>query len=838
MDDATYDFEGEGEQAAKPRRPGLPVEPRRLLRILADHRKPLLKAFLITAAVALLVSFFVPKTYESSAQLLFEGTPLLGRKGGDVSPDAFVESALSPTRLREVRDRLNWDVSLSELEDQVEVWLEGEAAMHIVGQAGTADEAQALAQTTLDVFLAGQANFNAQQLGRLTEENRTSMERAKERRQEANQAYDVFREKSGKPDLIQEQAQLLARAAALRSSADEAGVEVAAQRARIEELEKAQRELPRQIIASATKGSPIDSPLAAARSELAAARASLSDRHPTVQALKQRVASLQAQRKGQTAEIGEQTLAANPARASVDQQLATARAGLAAAKERESALRVLLKAIKDEAALLAPVEGEARQIVGALELANERVDELSERAAILRDAMLGPMTGFRLLSAPMLPEESKPSTVYVLLLVMLPILTVLILALVFLVRQLRSLRVEAPREVAWWGNGPVLGTSVWPRDPEALDSFVDELEDHGVYGAGRTLVVPATEAEREIACSFAMRLAEAPWLAAAILDVGDRASGYVSSSPLVTPPAHQPRHTRPSGGRPRRLSSQASPSVARGRVIRTPAPKSPVVTPPPASDMKAPASSRPPRKKTMIGLSAVQSDGATRISTQPPTTAEASPATSAPPAKGSSGPEPFRRKRGTRATVRMVVPVNSGSASVNPSPAPDSEVEEDVFLLTRPVPVATDQTPSPLGRAVHVITDSPHADASNAVMRAAVRLLGHDDDDITSLRRSEPPAASALGDVTGVALTWNGPLSGPLLRRAARLAHRVMVVVSSGMSVVELARIQTRLGREKGVGYVLVNVNDAYVNLRDRVGSVEEFWEGPSDLETRDPRLF
>ena len=45
-------------------------------------------------------------------------------------------------------------------------------------------------------------------------------------------------------DLIQEQAQLLERAAALRSSADEAGVEVAAQRARIEELEKASVSYP------------------------------------------------------------------------------------------------------------------------------------------------------------------------------------------------------------------------------------------------------------------------------------------------------------------------------------------------------------------------------------------------------------------------------------------------------------------------------------------------------------------------------------------------------------------------------------------------------------------
>ena len=838
MDDATYDFEEEGEQAAKARRPGLPVEPRRLLQVLADHRKSLFKGFLIAAALALLAFFFVPKTYESSAQLLFEGTPLLQREGSHSSPGAFVESAMAPSRLREVRDRLAWDVSLSEIEDQVEVSLDGGGSINIVGQAATAEEAQALAQTMLEVFLAGQASFNALKLERLTEENRSWLVRAKERREEASQAYEDFRKKSGKLDLIREQEQLLRSSAEFRSKADEAHVQVASQQARVAELEKAQRELPRQIVASATKGSPVDSPLARARSELAAARASLSDEHPTVQALKQRVASLQAQRKGQPTEVGGQVLSLNPARTSVDQQLASARAALAAARERESALRALLQATKADAMALAPEEAEARQIVGALEVANARVDELSARAATLRDAALGPITGFRVLSPPVLPEESQPSKQHVLVLVMLPILTVLILALVFIVRRLRSLTVEAPREVAWWGNGPVLGTSVWPRDPEALESFVNELEDHGVYGAGRTLVVPATEAEREIACSFAMRLAEAPWLAAAILDVGDRADGHVAPTPLVTPAPYAPRFTPSPYARPRQLSSQAIPAVAPGRVIQTPPPKSPIVTPAPASEMNPGYSSRPPRKKTMIGLPAVQSSGATRPSSQPPATAEVSPSTPVPPEGGSSGgPEPFRRKRGARATVRMVVPVMSGSASMNTSAARDSEDQEDAFLLTRPVPVVTDHTPSRVGRAVHVSSDSPNASASNAVMRAAVRLLGHDDDEITGLRRSEPPAVRSPGDVTGVALTWNGPLSGPLLRRAARLAHRVMVVVSSGMSVVDLARVQTRLGREKGVGYVLVNVQDAYVDLQDRVGPVEEFWEGLRDTELKDPRL-
>jgi len=185
----------------------------------------------------------------------------------------------------------------------------------------------------------------------------------------------------------------------------------------------------------------------------------------------------------------------------------------------------------------------------------------------------------------------------------------------------------------------------------------------------------------------------------------------------------------------------------------------------------------------------------------------------------------------------MVVPVSENlGAPREASSARDSASDEEAFLLTRPVPVATEETQPRVGRAVHVATEMPSSSASDAVMRAAVRLLGNDDDDITGPRRSNPPASRAVGEVSGVALAWNGPLSGPVLRRAARLAHRVMVVVSSGMSVVDLARIHTRLGREQGVGYVLVNVGDAYVDLKDRVGPVEEFWEGLRETEPVESR--
>jgi len=61
-----------------------------------------------------------------------------------------------------------------------------------------------------------------------------------------------------------------------------------------------------------------------------------------------------------------------------------------------------------------------------------------------------------------------------------------------------------------------------------------------------------------------------------------------------------------------------------------------------------------------------------------------------------------------------------------------------------------------------------------------------------------------------------------------------LVVVSSGLSVVELTQIKTRLGRQDGVGYVLVNLSSAYVDAADRVGPVEEFWKGPRDGDGAD----
>jgi hypothetical protein len=72
---------------------------------------------------------------------------------------------------------------------------------------------------------------------------------------------------------------------------------------------------------------------------------------------------------------------------------------------------------------------------------------------------------------------------------------------------------------------------------------------------------------------------------------------------------------------------------------------------------------------------------------------------------------------------------------------------------------------------------------------------------------------------------WLGATEGPALRRAARMADRVIVLVSSGgEAFTSLMGLRTRLGRDNGVGLVMLGVSPQLMMLPDRTGDVDKFW--------------
>jgi len=51
------------------------------------------------------------------------------------------------------------------------------------------------------------------------------------------------------------------------------------------------------------------------------------------------------------------------------------------------------------------------------------------------------------------------------------------------------------------------------------------------------------------------------------------------------------------------------------------------------------------------------------------------------------------------------------------------------------------------------------------------------------------------------------------------------VVVASGKhSIFQLMKIKGRLGRDAGIGVLLVGLDKEYAMVRDRVGEIERFW--------------
>ena len=103
----------------------------------------------------------------------------------------------------------------------------------------------------------------------------------------------------------------------------------------------------------------------------------------------------------------------------------------------------------------------------------------------------------------------------------------------------------------------------------------------------------------------------------------------------------------------------------------------------------------------------------------------------------------------------------------------------------------------------------------------------HPQEDTTGLVRiTRDPISTRPSGPRRRVVCWDSTQDGPKLRRAARLADRVAVVVSSGVITArELAALSTRIGRADGIGLIVVDLPAHFMSLPDRVGPVASFWQ-------------
>ncbi len=645
---------GEGDEGEKL---GHPVDPARVFRRLVRSRWWILGAFVLGAAIGLPVAKFVLKRdYRATAMLRYEGVPEIEglQQAGTEEADlgSKLQSIFVDDVIGEVKTRLEMEEPTYVVGALITAESDPAQVVRISASATEPDRAAEFANTVVAVFLEHQVGTQRQRIQDAITSLDERMGSSNQTLSAARQSYDTFRERHGIADLTTEQEAAIERAAELRAQRDLKESEIGALEARLEQLRRELRNTPRTTVQSTTvMASAETQELRRLEAELAQTRANLSDEHPRVQALQQQISTLRQriQSSGMDKQRTTQS-SANSRYQALEANISEAQADLQAARQRLESLTTLAQEAQEKVEEFSSIEGEASGLLAEVRVNEQMVNELQTQKARLEGALTDPAHGFQMMDEASPPEYAEPSKKKYLVAAGFPAAFVFLTLLVLLWVELRGMPIKTTNEAAFWGKGPVVGASVWPRVMQAIDDLIADMDDFIPDATGEMLVVGATEEANELAQQFAGRL-NSDWY-----------------------------------------------------------------------------------DTTLVG--SMFDDNGT------------------------------------------------------PSLPPGSIEPEDS------------------GRPTAMVPFKPHA-------LAQAHRAHHID--------MQSPMQMKVG-------IWEGDLSGPALRRAARLADRVCVVVKAqDTSAFELKKVTTRLGREHGIGYILVNIDEPYASLPDRVGPVEHFWASTRD---------
>lgn len=502
------------EDRPKSSRPGFPVDLHRILRAVLRGKWWLLLAAIVGSAVGLLVGkFAVQHTYEAASSIRYEGMP--GQSALDAQRDlpSLVSITHSEPMMIRLRDRMGMPQATIDLMRRL-VQVQADAAsgmVSFIGAGESPERAALMANTIKDLFLE---HHRERRSGEVNEEIASLNDRiraAETERVQARRAYDNFREANQITDLSAEQEQAITQAAELRSQAELAQAEVNALEARVAQLGAALQRTPRTTEVSDTQGSDRVREL---RTRLQEARSQYSDEHPTVQGLQRQLRAAESAARGG----GGTRSSVNSLHEQLRGSLATAETELEAARRRQGTLEQLAQQAQARTNRFSTIEGQAATLLAQVNVKEALVTELQQQKARAEDQLRDVQTGFRTVAVALPPESAVPSKKKYIVAGGIPAAFLAIMLGMLLYRELRGLKVQTPSEVAFWGNGPVIGTTTWPRDPRALIDLIADMDDFAPEAKGTMLVIGSTEAERELAGEIAGQLNH-DWSSTTLIDV-------------------------------------------------------------------------------------------------------------------------------------------------------------------------------------------------------------------------------------------------------------------------------------------------------------------------------
>lgn len=490
-------------RAPAPGRSGRPVEPSRLWRSVASRWRSWLGLAAVSFVASVVVAkTLVPRTFMSEAILIWE--PAVG--GGPASDTlrelrTLLDTVKLPGNLEEIRRISGAPVTLPALGKQIEVE-PGKESNILSIQARDRDAARAasLATTATRVFLDAQIGTEKARAAERVQAIDVETAQARRELDQARREYDEFRTAHGIVDLGAERQAAIQEAAALRAEVNRSRVRAEAEGVKADLLKSAMNAEPTSVVLSETETLAAGRKLAELRAEYVAKRAALSDAHPIVQGLRDQMNAL-SERASREATTAERVMGVNQQRTFLASGAASAGAERTSAERQAASFAALEQATRERVNKLSSAEGQASLLLTTLRLVEDRVARLEGERLSAAEALRQPRSGFRILSpavVPALPEKSHRRAVVF----ALPVVVLLVAMAMRMGAELARLRPESPAEIAFWGAGPVVASSRWPGDGQALGDLLDDLELGLGMGRGDTLVLPCVAADAELATAL------------------------------------------------------------------------------------------------------------------------------------------------------------------------------------------------------------------------------------------------------------------------------------------------------------------------------------------------
>lgn len=488
MSDPTDDF------VEEEKRPGSPVDVYRVYLFFKRVRYWLLLGMALSGVAGVFIArALIPYQFQATCTLI--ANPSGSETIRPVEVQAMADSVKLTSNLDVVRRRLGIGLQNELFANLIHVTFDILRSNLLTIQAtwGSAEQAAKVANTVAETFIEHEKRQTLTERQQQVKKLQADLDAAATRLANHRQVYSTLRKEKGVSDITIETRLAVEEAAKLRFEADKSAEEAKRIRTimnttdgRPSESGAVARVSDTSIESRETVGIRYD--LAQARARLATVSARLPPEHPTVKAIEQEVKALEKKLPQPSRYRG------SNARDALEKALVGQSKADAAAVRAEQRVRQL-----------ADNESEMTVILTDIQVTERHVEDLKGRLAVARDSARDTSTTFRMLTPAQLPPYPTKSKRKVLATAISAGLIGVVLAF-FLISALWGLRVYTATETAYWTSSPVVGSSTWPRDANALTALVRDLDDLFPSATGSTLVVSLDDPEHELSTEVARQL--------------------------------------------------------------------------------------------------------------------------------------------------------------------------------------------------------------------------------------------------------------------------------------------------------------------------------------------